>query len=117
MPDRTVALISELYIGRCSIEDNPVRAATLDGLQRRNAVLDAVFYDIDVITEDETKVLAFWLAREGAIALVPPTDKGKIQVLPDTRRISQGCSFCRSLGDCRRGKFGAWSRSIRSQRR
>lgn len=53
--------------------DNPLRAVTLDSLQRRNAILDAVFYDIGVITPEETKGLAFWLAREGAILLVTPS--------------------------------------------
>lgn len=53
--------------------DNPLRALTLDSLQRRNAILDAVFYDIGVITPEETKGLAFWLAREGAILVVTPS--------------------------------------------
>lgn len=71
--ERTRALSAKL-------KDNPVRTATLDGIQRRNAVLDAVFYDVDVVTPAETKELAFWLAREGAIVFVPPTGKGNARV-------------------------------------
>lgn len=60
--------------------DNPFRAVTLDAIQRRNAVLDAVFYDVNAITHEETPDLAFWLAREGAIILVPPTGEGRLRV-------------------------------------
>lgn len=60
--------------------DNPLRAVTLDTLQRRNAVLDAVFYDIGVITPEETKGLAFWLAREGAILLVTPSGQEPLRL-------------------------------------
>ncbi|WP_246729269.1 hypothetical protein [Rhizobium ruizarguesonis] len=63
--ERTAALPEKLA-------DNAFRTITLDGLQRRNAVLDAVFYDVNTITAEETPRLAFWLAREGAIILVPP---------------------------------------------
>lgn len=55
-------------------QDNPIRAALLDGIQRRNASLDAVFYDIAQVRERELRPLAFWLAREGALLLVPPSD-------------------------------------------
>jgi hypothetical protein len=60
--------------------DNPVRAVTLDTLQRRNAVLDAVFYDIGVITSEETKGLAFWLAREGAVLRVTPSGEAPLEL-------------------------------------
>lgn len=60
--------------------DNPMRAVTLDTLQRRNAVLDAVFYDIGVITPEETKGLAFWLAREGAILFVTPSGQAPLEL-------------------------------------
>lgn len=60
--------------------DNPFRAVTLDAIQRRNAVLDAVFYDVNAVTHEETPDLAFWLAREGAIILVPPTGEGRLRV-------------------------------------
>ncbi|MGO7397947.1 hypothetical protein ACC676_20525 [Rhizobium ruizarguesonis] len=71
--ERTAALPEKLA-------DNAFRTITLDGLQRRNAVLDAVFYDVNTITAEETPRLAFWLAREGAIILVPPTGRGTLEV-------------------------------------
>lgn len=60
--------------------DNPLRALTLDALQRRNAVLDAVFYDIGVVTAEETKGLAFWLAREGTILRVTPSGQEPLRL-------------------------------------
>lgn len=60
--------------------DNPLRAMTLSTIQRRNAALDAVFYDIAAITPEEAPALAFWLAREGAIVYVPPTGAGRLEV-------------------------------------
>ncbi|MFL9824570.1 hypothetical protein [Rhodoplanes sp. SY1] len=60
--------------------DNPVRSIALDTLQRRNAAIDAAFYDVGAITPEETPRLAFWLAREGAIVLVPPSGQGALQV-------------------------------------
>ncbi|WP_327211803.1 hypothetical protein [Rhizobium ruizarguesonis] len=71
--ERTAALPEKLA-------DNAFRTITLDGLQRRYAVLDAVFYDVNTITAEETPRLAFWLAREGAIILVPPTGRGALEV-------------------------------------
>lgn len=71
--ERTAALPAKLA-------DNPFRTAALDTLQRRNAFLDAVFYDVNAVTPEETPDLAFWLAREGAIILVPPTGKGRLKV-------------------------------------
>ncbi|ACK51386.1 conserved hypothetical protein [Methylocella silvestris BL2] len=60
--------------------DNPFRTVVLGAIQRRNAVLDALFYDVDVVTPEETPDLAFWLAREGAVLAVPPSGQGKIQL-------------------------------------
>lgn len=71
--ERTAALPAKLA-------DNSFRTAALDTLQRRNAFLDAVFYDVNAVTHEETPDLAFWLAREGAIILVPPTGKGRLKV-------------------------------------
>jgi hypothetical protein len=39
-----------------------------------------VFYDVGVITPDETPDLAFWLAREGAIVAVPPSGQGRLRL-------------------------------------
>lgn len=60
--------------------DNPFRASVLDTAQRRNATLDAVFYDVGAITPAEIPSLAFWLAREGALLIVPPTGQGALKV-------------------------------------
>jgi hypothetical protein len=62
------------------VADNPLRTTTLNGLQQRNALLDAVFYDVSVVTAAEIPDVAFWLAREGAILLVPPSGHGQLQV-------------------------------------
>jgi len=61
-------------------QDNPIRTALLDTIQRRNASLDAVFYDIAQVRESELRPLAFWLAREGALLLVPPSNEADLQV-------------------------------------
>jgi hypothetical protein len=60
--------------------DNPLRTNALASLQQRNAILDALFYDVSVVTPEETPDVAFWLAREGAIILVPPSGQGRLQV-------------------------------------
>lgn len=64
--------------------DNPLRTVALGALQRRNAALDAVFYDVDVVTPEEIPGLAFWLAREGAILVVPPSGKGQLRIFLTT---------------------------------
>jgi len=61
----------------------PLREATLEGYRRRNAVLDAIFYDIGVITPDEAAAVAPWLAREGALLVVPPSGAGTLRICPD----------------------------------
>lgn len=81
----TLATLGSVQVERTAafpakFADNPVRAVTLDTLQRRNAILDAVFYDVGVITPEETKGLAFWLAREGAILAVPPSGEKPLEL-------------------------------------
>lgn len=81
----TLSVLTYVQIERANalpakFADNPFRVAMLDAIQRRNAVLDAVFYDVTVITREETPDLAFWLAREGAIVFVPPTGEGRLKV-------------------------------------
>ena len=71
--ERTAALPQKLA-------DNPARALTLEPVRRRNAFLDAVFYDVGAIKDSEAAELAFWLAREGAILIVPPTGPGSLRV-------------------------------------
>lgn len=64
-------------------EDNPVRAVVLDAIQRRNALLDGVFYNVGNIDPAEYRQLAFWLAREGALLIVPPTGSGALRLCLD----------------------------------
>ena len=65
------------------LADNPIRAVTLDAIQRRNALLDGVFYNVGNIDASEYEQLAFWLAREGALLIVPPIGSGRIEVFLD----------------------------------
>ncbi|MET0137591.1 MAG: hypothetical protein ABW192_04325 [Sphingobium sp.] len=65
--------------------DNPFRAWALSSLQQRNAALDALFYDVKSITEQEVRDLAFWLAREGAVIHVPPSGGPPLTVHTDHR--------------------------------
>ncbi|MGX4642289.1 hypothetical protein [Massilia sp. SYSU DXS3249] len=60
--------------------DRPLREAVLEGCRRRNAVLDAIFYDVKVISAPETATLAPWLAHEGALLVVPPSGRGSLRV-------------------------------------
>lgn len=61
----------------------PWREALLEGYRRRNAVLDAIFYDIGVVTPAEAASVAPWLAREGALLIVPPSGAGSLRICPD----------------------------------
>ncbi|MDB5791220.1 MAG: hypothetical protein JWQ80_1244 [Massilia sp.] len=70
--------------------DKPLREAMLEGLRRRNAVLDALFYDVKVISPRETGTLAPWLAHEGALLIVPPTGAGTLCVCPDIDAFAAG---------------------------
>ncbi|GJD57078.1 hypothetical protein [Methylobacterium dankookense] len=77
----TLTTLSEIQVNRSlalpqKLAENPVRTVALDTIQRRNAVLDAVFYDVAAIRPEETVKLATWLAREGAIIVVPPSGSG-----------------------------------------
>lgn len=82
---KTFSVVANVQIDRTAafpakFADNPFRAVALDTVQRRNAILDALFYDVGVLDEEETPELAFWLAREGAVILVPPTGGGRLKV-------------------------------------
>lgn len=61
----------------------PWREAALEAYRRRNAVLDAIFYDIGVVTPAEAASVAPWLAREGALLVVPPSGDGMLRICPD----------------------------------
>lgn len=49
------------------------RNLALEGLRQRNLALDALFYDVKVITPEEAFYISDSLAAEGAIMLVPPS--------------------------------------------
>ncbi|MBB3318848.1 MULTISPECIES: hypothetical protein [unclassified Rhizobium] len=81
----TLPVIADVQIERAlaspaKFADNPFRTWALDALQRRNATLDAVFYDVNAVTPEEIPDVAFWLAREGAVILVPPSGEGRLKV-------------------------------------
>lgn len=61
----------------------PWREASLESWRRRNAVLDAIFYDLKVIQPQEAAALAPWLAREGALLIVPPSGAGMLRMCLD----------------------------------
>jgi len=56
----------------------PLREAALEAFRRRNAILDGLFYDIGNVANKEAMAIAPWLAREGAILIVPPTGQGSL---------------------------------------
>ncbi|MGZ9724382.1 hypothetical protein [Rhizobium miluonense] len=55
------------------LQRSPARNLALEGLRQRNLALDALFYDIKVITPEEAFYLSDSLAAEGAIMIVPPS--------------------------------------------
>ncbi len=61
---------------------DPWRAAVLEWLRERNAVVDTLFYDVGAITEAEARAVAPWLAAEGAILWVPPSGGGELRLFP-----------------------------------
>ncbi|WP_338244487.1 hypothetical protein [Aurantiacibacter hainanensis] len=65
-----------------SVAKDPARAALLENFRRRNALLDALFYDIGKISQDEARSIAPHLAREGAILVVPPSGEGELVLCP-----------------------------------
>lgn len=56
------------------LSEKTPRQFALEGYRRRNTALDAFFYDVSVVTEEEANSLAPWIAREGAVVVVPPSD-------------------------------------------
>jgi len=63
-----------------SLWDFSLPEITLEGLRRRNAFLDAIFYDISVVEKDEAVSVSPWLAAEGAMLVVPPRDNGALKI-------------------------------------
>lgn len=58
----------------------PWREASLEAFRRRNAALDAFFYDVGKITPAETATIAPWLASEGALLIVPPSSDQPVRL-------------------------------------
>jgi hypothetical protein len=56
----------------------PWRAAALESFRRRNAVLDALFYDVKMVSSAEAQSIGPTLAREGAVLIVPPSGEGPL---------------------------------------
>lgn len=62
------------------LQRSPARNLALEGLRQRNLALDALFYDIKVITPEEAFYISDSLAAEGAIMLVPPSGGAAISL-------------------------------------
>ncbi len=60
------------------LQHTPVRNLALEALRQRNTALDALFYDVKVITPDEAFYISDSLAAEGTIMIVPPSGSGAI---------------------------------------
>lgn len=77
---------------------DPLTEAALESFRRRNALLDAIFYDTRVVTADEGARLATWLAHEGAILLVPPTGAGPLRLFASVDEfVDMGGTQARAL--------------------
>jgi hypothetical protein len=68
----------------------PLREAALEGFRQRNAVLDAFFYDVGVVTEAEAQMISPWLAREGSLLIVPPSGTEKLTLFEDIQGFATG---------------------------
>jgi hypothetical protein len=71
----------------------PARNLALEALRQRNTALDALFYDVKVITPEEAFYISDSLAAEGSIMIVPPSGKGSL-ILCDTMEefvLRTGC--------------------------
>ncbi|MDK4700995.1 MULTISPECIES: hypothetical protein [unclassified Rhizobium] len=60
------------------LQHSPLRNLALEGLRQRNLALDALFYDVKVITPEEAFYISDSLAAEGAIMLIPPSGLGAL---------------------------------------
>ncbi|MFJ6325829.1 MULTISPECIES: hypothetical protein [unclassified Rhizobium] len=62
------------------LQRSPGRNLALEGLRQRNLALDALFYDIKMITPEEAFYISDSLAAEGAIMIVPPSGGAAIRL-------------------------------------
>lgn len=60
------------------LQRSPMRNLALEALRQRNTTLDALFYDVKVITPEEAFYISDSLAAEGTIMIVPPSGSGAI---------------------------------------
>lgn len=60
------------------LQHSPMRNLALEALRQRNTTLDALFYDVKVITPEEAFYISDSLAAEGSIMIVPPSGSGTI---------------------------------------
>ncbi len=60
------------------LQRSPLRNLTLEALRQRNTALDALFYDVKVITPEEAFYISGSLAAEGSIMIVPPSGGGAL---------------------------------------
>lgn len=67
----------------------PWREAALEGYRQRNAVLDSFFYDVGKVTPEEVKSIAPWLAREGALLIVPPSGQRPLQLCTSVEHFAE----------------------------
>jgi hypothetical protein len=83
----TVSTLGAAQAGRAATiparaSKTPARTAMLEGVRQRNAVLDAIFYDIGKVSHEEAVAVSPWLAAEGALLIVPPSGAGALTLCP-----------------------------------
>lgn len=77
----TSATLSAAKVSRAAdwqVLETPTRPVLLESARQHNAILDAVFYDVGVVSLAEAQNIAPDLAPEGAILLVPPSGSGSV---------------------------------------
>lgn len=86
-PLRTAATLRVTRLARAAampeqVRQAPAQTALLEGVRQRNAILDALFYDIGVVNHAEAVAISPWLAAEGALLIVPPSKAGTLTLCP-----------------------------------
>jgi hypothetical protein len=79
------------------LAETPLRAALLEGVRQRNTLLDALFYDVGVVTEQEARAVAPNLAAEGAILIVPPSGQGALTLCTSVEEFVAKGAECKTL--------------------
>lgn len=60
--------------------ENPLRTALLEIVRTRNTCFDGLFYNVGAISNAEARSISPWLATEGVILVVPPSDEGQVEI-------------------------------------